>query len=391
MDHLESTVKDYAWGSTTALQELLGRPVDGAPAAELWLGAHPASPSLAGDRRVPLDTLVLERPSDVLGADVHERFGPRLPFLLKVIAAASPLSLQVHPTDAQARAGFDAEEAAGVPLDDRRRRYKDPHHKPEMLVALTSFEALCGFREPAAAADLLAGVQAPGVTELVDRLTLADPSTALEAAFRHVLRAGPELVDGVAGALARRLRDGSPHAAEDETVVGLAAAYPGDPGVVLSLLLHRVTLVPGEALFLDSGNVHAYLSGTAVEVMASSDNVLRGGLTPKHVDAAELLRVVDFRPVPVPYVHPDVDGPVTTWRPGAAEFELHRVSPSGHAVLVPGRGPRVVLGVDGSLDLSGREVTLALPRGAAAVVVDSDGPVDLLGRGEAFVAAVPQV
>jgi mannose-6-phosphate isomerase len=160
MRRLENPVRHYPWGSTGAIPHLLGREPDGRPHAELWVGAHPTGPSLLAEQRpgARLDEAIEARPQAMLGAQVAERFGARLPFLMKVLAAGMPLSLQVHPDAEQARAGFAAEEAAGVGRDSPLRRYRDPFHKPELLVALEPFEALCGFRPPAEPAAALGGV-----------------------------------------------------------------------------------------------------------------------------------------------------------------------------------------------------------------------------------------
>ena len=205
---LRNPVQHYDWGSTTAIPQLLGVAPDGRPQAELWLGAHPSAPSLAdvggppSARWRPLDRLVADEPRGLLGEEVVARFGPRLPFLLKVLAAARPLSLQTHPTLEQARAGYAREEAAGVPRAAPQRSYKDRNHKPELLVALTPFDVLAGFRAPAASVDLFDGLVAAGAGRLrpwVQRL-------AAPRARRHVLgpvgprRSGPGGAGGGHGA-----------------------------------------------------------------------------------------------------------------------------------------------------------------------------------------------
>lgn len=391
MDLLDSPVRNYAWGSLTTLPELLGTEPDGDPHAELWVGAHPGSPSLLPDGTA-LHEVVARTPDLALGADVRERFGDRLPYLLKVLAAEAPLSIQVHPDARRAAERFAAEQAAGSPVAERS--YTDPHHKPEMLLALTRFEALCGFRPPADAAADLSGLAVPGVRPLAERLAAADETDALRGALSYVLAGGDDvrtLVREVAAAARARAT-----AVHDEVLARLDDAYPGDPGVLVALLLHHVRLDPGQALYLPAGNLHAYLHGTGVELMASSDNVLRGGLTPKRVDVPELLAVVDFRSTAVPLVEPQVDGSVTVWRPGAREFELLDVLPGSDApVEVDGGGPRVVLCLDGVVRCRAGGDDLVLRRGAAAFVADADGPLTLAadadGRCRAVVAAVPTV
>ncbi len=266
-----NTPRDYAWGSTTAIAGLLGTTPSGAPEAELWLGAHPGSPA-----RI-LDSTQTDGATDL--AHWTETSG-KLPYLLKVLAAASPLSLQAHPSSAQALAGFERENAEGLAPDSPERNYKDPFHKPEMIFALSDpFDALCGFREPTdgrAALERLAGGD-PAVAAFA--ATLDGPAAeVLRRATEWLLGGAPEVAD-VVDAVVAAARDAE--GVDADTVRMLAAAFPGDPGIVLALLLNRVALGPGDALYLPAGNIHAYLRGLGIELMAASDNVLRGGLTPK--------------------------------------------------------------------------------------------------------------
>ncbi|RMH76263.1 MAG: mannose-6-phosphate isomerase, class I, partial [Actinomyces sp.] len=301
---LDGVVRHYDWGSPEAIPRLCGLAPDGRPWAELWLGAHPSAPAAVGPGRTPLDRLVAADPQGQLGPVVAERFGT-LPFLLKVLAAARPLSLQAHPTLDQARRGFAREEAAGIPVDAPHRSYRDRSHKPELICALTTFDALCGFRHPVRTLALLDEL-ATGALDPV-RAALADSPDAvgLSRVLRHLLELdaaeAATLVESVVAACAAA--DGSEFARERRTALRLAELYPGDAGVVTSLLLNRVTLRPGQALFLGAGNLHAYLGGVGVEIMANSDNVLRGGLTTKHVDVPALLEVVDTSPL-----EPEVQG-----------------------------------------------------------------------------------
>jgi mannose-6-phosphate isomerase len=391
---LRNPVRDYPWGGTSAIPDLLGYPADGTPQAELWLGAHPDSPSTLPDGR-RLDDAVAADPEQHLGAAVRAQFGPRLPFLLKVLAAAAPLSLQVHPDARQAQAGYDDEEARGVPRDSGQRRYRDPFHKPELLVALDPFEALCGLRDPEQTLELLArlDVADPAWPALLERLAEPDPASALTAAVGWLLGGDervPPLVDAVAAAAAAH-----PDSPELVTAAELAAAYPRDPGVLVALLLNRVTLLAGEALFLPAGNLHAYLRGTALEVMAASDNVLRAGLTGKHVDVAELLRITDFTPRPLPVVRPERVGPLTRYRPDVADFTLVRADLSDphqwYDVCLS--GPRVLLALAGTVEArladGGPNEGERLARGESAYVASADGPLCLRGTGTAVVAGSP--
>ncbi len=290
---LDNPVQPYPWGSTTVLPDLLGVPATGEPQAELWVGAHPAAPSRVelDGKPVSLAELIAGDPEATLGPGVRRRFGPRLPYLLKVLAVERPLSIQAHPTAAQAQAGYEAEEAAGVPRDAPHRSYRDRSPKPEMVVALTEFEALLGFRDPARTADLIDSL---AVSALGDAAALLryDGTDGLQALVRRWLLLPP---DGAAH-LARSVAEAA-RAARGELprlVARLAELYPGDRGILLALLLRHERLAPGEAAFTPAGMPHAYLHGVAVEVQASSDNTLRAGLTGKHVDTDGLLRILRY-------------------------------------------------------------------------------------------------
>jgi mannose-6-phosphate isomerase len=374
---LEGIVRNYEWGSPTALPNLLGTPPDGRPVAELWFGAHPDDPARIPSLGLRLDELVAADPAGTLGEAVADRFGGRLPFLVKLLAVDKALSIQVHPDLRQAQAGFAAEDAAGIPRDAAERNYRDPNHKPELFCALTRFESLCGFRPVEHIAALLEAADTAALAGVRAALDGPDP---LRAAFTEVLErtdvsaAVPALLDRLAQL--RQIDAGAARALELT-----ASDRPGDRGIVLSLLLNHVVLEPGEALFLPAGNVHAHLRGLGVEVMASSDNVLRCGLTPKHVDVPELLRITDFRSrtelgeaaAPVP------SG--AAYRPPVEDFGLLRLAPD-RSGLALGAGPAIVVCTDGHLDLAG--ITLR-PGQAAFLRADADR-TELGGPGTAFVA-----
>jgi mannose-6-phosphate isomerase len=363
---IEGVLRRYDWGSRTAIPELLGREPDGRPAAELWFGAHPDDPSPAGESA--LDELIDRDPRTALGADVVERFGPRLPFLMKILAAGTALSLQVHPNREQAQAGFAAEDAAGIDRAAPERNYRDPNHKPELICALTPFDALCGFRPVTATRALLADLAVPELGFLEQALAGDDP---LRAAFTAVLTAddpGPAVAALTAKARDERL-PGVRLAAED---------FPGDVGVLLAVLLNHVRLEPGEAIYLGAGNVHAYLRGTGVEIMANSDNVLRCGLTGKHVDVPELLRITDFAELAEPR-WPAVGGSFAVPVP---DFRLTRLEIAEPTAL-DDPGPLIVLCTAGRVRVGG--VALAPGR---AVFVPARTPAGVDGDGVAFVAGV---
>ncbi|GAA1266640.1 mannose-6-phosphate isomerase, class I [Arthrobacter pascens] len=395
MYEIDNVLRPYAWGSTTAIAGLLDRPESGGPEAELWIGAHPDSPSVAtrpDGTTVPLDALIAEDPGHFLGDASVAAFGPRLPFLTKVLAAAKPLSLQVHPSLEQARAGFARENGEGVPADALNRNYRDDNHKPEMIFALTPFDALCGFREPAKSRDVflhlagcleLSGSGVPTVlTDVIDDLSQDDEGAALRSAFERLIAGG----DGVAEAtktVVEALASGAPMAPyqpELATVLSLNGEYPGDPGVLISLLLNRLSLEPGEAVYLPAGNVHAYLHGLGVEVMASSDNVLRGGLTPKFVDVPELLKTVVFESVGVPMLRAGVSElGQELYQPPFREFQLQRIEllPDGGPVPLAQSGAAVVIVTAGSVYLDSPKGDLRLGRGGSAFLPAADAPVNV--------------
>jgi mannose-6-phosphate isomerase len=383
MWQLQTSVRHYPWGSRTVIPDLLGEPSPAdRPYAELWVGAHPDEPSVLSDG-TPLDKAIERNPEQLLGAAVRERFGDRLPFLLKVLAADQPLSLQAHPTNEQAEAGFAAEEAAGVPRDSTTRTFKDPFHKPELLLALTPFEALCGFRPVEESLYCLAKLQVPELKPTIAALARG----GLRAAIPQLLALSPEhratLVSAVAEAASRFVAAHDPEFINTyRWAASLAETYPGDPGVVISLMCNHLKLAPGEAVFLPAGNLHAYLCGAGVEVMASSDNVLRGGLTGKHVDLAALIEVLDFADGRVPVLHPVLGPGGLRYPVPVEEFDLTRVQLDAQTGMLTSRGPQVLLCTEGEAELTSSEDTLALGKGGAAFVpagaqITASGPAVL--------------
>jgi mannose-6-phosphate isomerase len=386
MDRLFNTVRPYAWGSTTAIPELLGVVPTGEPQAEMWMGAHPGAPSrltrTAGTEQ-PLTDIIAADPERELGPATVEKFGPRLPFLLKLLAAGAPLSLQVHPDLTQAKKGYEDEERRSVPIDAPHRTYKDANHKPELICALTPFEGLCGFRRPTEAAEAMAALGVDSLKPYVDLLGAHPEEAALREVLTAILTADPaDMAETVTEAAAAAEHLGGAHA----PYARIAHHFPGDPGVIAAMLLNHVQLQPGEALFLGAGVPHAYLGGLGVEIMANSDNVLRCGLTPKHIDVPELLGIVRFEATEPGILRPEAspsgeelyETPVDEFRlsrydlsPGAAPVDLTRSAPQ--ILLCTAGAPRV-----GTLDLT--------PGGS--VFVRSDESVEASGTGTLFRATV---
>jgi mannose-6-phosphate isomerase len=390
---LTNTIQPYAWGSRNALAELRGEmSPTSAPEAELWMGAHPLAPSRVAATGQSLPALIAEAPEQQLGTKLSDEYGAKLPFLLKVLAAATPLSLQAHPSLEQARHGFAADQAAGIPLEAPHRNYKDQNHKPELLCALGEFWALCGFREVAPTLELLDEL---GVAELSPfrRALAAEPNEhGISKVFSRLMQAPPELRQSLARATTAACQAQAPLSTRFAAELGWAARlgelYPGDVGVVSALLLNLVRLDAGEAIYLPAGNLHAYLGGTGVELMASSDNVLRGGLTPKHVDVPELLRVLDFRPLRVEPLRPVAHGAERAYATPAREFRLSYFELGNDAVTVDVDGPEIWLVTAGSFELATNSGALRLGPARSAFVSADTGSLDVRGSGRIFRAKV---
>jgi mannose-6-phosphate isomerase len=389
MEPLQPVIRPYDWGSRHGIAELQGRPVPApGPEAELWLGAHPSAPS--GVAATTLDAVIAADPERELGQDCVARFGPRLPFLLKVLSADRALSIQVHPSRAQAQAGFRAENDRGLAPADRN--YVDDWPKPELLCALTPFEVLAGLRTPADAAALLRTLGVPQLAPLAAGLEAATSPAALSRALATILTwPDPEgLVGSVVSACRTLAADESArYAAACAAVVRAAGDFPADRGVAAMLLLRHAVLAPGQAMFMPAGGLHAYLQGTGIELLANSDNVVRAGLTGKHIDVPELLKLVDPAvAVPVLSAEPAAaDGRVRWFDTPAPEFRLFVADLTDEQVALPGRGPRIALCTSGSAALlSGRD-EIKLDRGESCFISAADGPLGASGSGRLFLAA----
>ena len=398
MLRLENPIQNYAWGSHTAIAKLLGEHSPSAqPQAELWMGAHPKAPSLVLPERASLAALIARDPAQFLGSDLEARFGARLPFLFKVLAAEAPLSLQAHPTLEQARAGYDAEQAAGVPVDAPNRNYRDRSHKPELLCALSPFSALCGFRAIEQTLELLHTLRSPRTPHLsrvIDMLAEAPTEAGLRQLFSSLLALSGEARSALASEALDRCTDlaafDGPFQHEFSWAVHIGMLYPGDPGIVSALLLNLVQLSPGEAIYLPAGNLHAYLKGVGMEIMANSDNVLRGGLTPKHMDAAQLLHVLDFHSGPVSVLQGEARGSARVYQTPAAEFELQsfHLRSSERPSITDRRGPEILFCEQGQVDVAASGQSLTLTHGQSLFMTATDPDYALSGEGTLFRASV---
>jgi mannose-6-phosphate isomerase len=395
VDLLDPMVQPYAWGSRTVIAELQGRLAPAAgPEAELWMGAHPSAPSglNRGGVRATLDAVIAADPAGELGAECAKRFGGRLPFLLKVLAADKALSIQVHPSREQAEAGFREETELGLRPGGKARNYVDDWPKPEILCALTRFEVLAGMRTAADAAELLRELGVGELEPVAADLAAAPVPEALTAALGRVLSwpAGDRaaLIAAVLAACERLAATDTGYAAACRAIVRLGAEHPGDLGIVAALLLRHTVLRPAEAVFLPAGGLHSYLHGTGVELLANSDNVVRAGLTGKHIDVPELLKLTDPT-VPVPVIEPRPLGDgVFAYDSPAPEFRLYRAEVSAATVTLPGDGPRLVLCAEGTATLwssAGDELTVR--RGESCFLSAADGAVTASGPAVIFLAA----
>jgi mannose-6-phosphate isomerase len=397
-----NTIRKYDWGSVTEIPRLTGiENRAGEPMAELWMGAHPSAPSRVRENgeMVPLTTFLEEHPQARLGKAVAERFGENLPFLFKILSAARPLSIQAHPNLNQARAGFAREEAAGISRNAYERSYRDANHKPEIIRALTEFWALRGFRSHTEITDELGADEFGFLAAPLRRLRREPGPDALESVFEAVMTADAVEVSEAARAHAeRRLRSaGGKARARYEWVLRLHAEFGADRGVAAPLYLNCLRLEPGEAMFLPAGTLHAYLSGTGIELMANSDNVLRGGLTNKHVDVAELIRTLAFEPDEPELQRAPVDHPGTWHRfsTPASEFTLEEAAIDGALTREREPGsPEIVLVIEGTVRLEERDrasvEALEVRGGASAFVTADTGTYSLSGEGQLFVASVPR-
>lgn len=394
---MRNDVRHYDWGSAEWIPQLIG--VDNKkqePFAELWMGAHAGLPSrLASDEgEVALNDFIARDPRGILGAELVDLFGPRLPFLFKLLAAAKPLSIQAHPSIEQAREGWSRENAAGIPLTAHNRNYKDDNHKPELVCALTQFRAMCGFRSIAEIRELAKLFGCSVIDRIIASLPDREFYSGLLTALLNMDDFGRSELSAFAPKRAAELAEaGGPHRIAWDTVSLLCSQYPGDQSVIAPLYLNAIELQPGQALFLPSGILHAYCRGFSVEIMANSDNVLRGGLTSKYIDIPELvssLRFEPYRPDRIEPPHGDAPGMFEYATP-AKEFALYsaRWSESSAALPIPRGKPAIVLCTEGALLVDDGEDGRCRIMAGQSAFVSADAPAPALqGTGKGFIATV---
>lgn len=411
MQLLISATRTYSWGSKTLIPHLQGKAASNHPIAELWYGAHPGGPATVEGKS--LDKIIAADPKAALGEKVAQAYDNKLPFLLKILSADEPLSLQAHPSKAQAEEGFARENANGVAMDAPHRSYKDDNHKPELIVALTDFYAMAGFRPLVHTRELFNALDCEELSRYANmhiadgRLNNEDEADSLRALFTTWITIPAatrrELISSLmvsAKRLLETLDQESWMRPVLKTIIDLEQLYPGDVGVLGAMLLNHVQLSPGEAIYLDAGQLHAYVRGLGVEIMANSDNVLRGGLTPKHVDVPELVKVLSFNTVADPRVKlidrsdsERVSGAKALNYPvPVGEYSLTRCElKSQDEVVMAHEGPAVILCTEGVLHLAAEDgTTLELEPSAAAWVPATDGHITMTTstNAQAFIARV---
>ncbi len=392
-----NTIQDYAWGSKEYLQELIGTDQKG-PLAELWMGVHPRGGSivdLSGGKQTPLSDLIQADPERFIGKSLNRKFG-NLPFLFKLLAAGEPLSIQAHPSKEQAEEGFARENAMGIPLDGFNRNYKDDNHKPEIICALTPYWAMKGFRDP----EEIRNFFLPWLPSSLSAALLPEDSENNEGFLRTFFSSLMNLEEREKVPLltaALSWCDGQ----EDDAarwVLALQEKYPGDIGILAPLYLNTLCLQPGEALFLPAGELHAYLKGFGVELMANSDNVLRGGLTPKYMDVDELMKTLTFSSGAPEILRSRILPDGTSLYPTpSGEFQLVSVKLDRKVSalhLEAGYPVSILVVVRGSLTVRDHESVLELSKGESCFIPSGGRGINLSsreGEAEAFIArAVPE-
>ncbi len=398
---LRNVIQKYPWGSHTLIPDLIGvENTNGEPFAEMWMGVHERGPSkiiLDSGREIELAAVLEKQPGDMLGPSADKRFNGQLPFLFKVLAAEQPLSIQAHPNRTQAEEGYAEEERRRIPLDDVARSYRDRNHKPEVICALTPFTAMCGFREPDVIASFYREIDSRIYQEHVAPSEGVENSTVwIRTFFQNLMQLSPDMQHRLSEETARWANAATGGGIEAELILRFRHFFGNDVGVQAPLYLNVVTLQPGEALFQPAGVLHAYVEGMGVELMANSDNVLRGGLTRKHVNVNELLRVLNFAPRPADVLHgTDVGRYVSCYETPIDEFELLKIRTDREDTVFRSSRSSVELGIctAGSFTVRSCDdstgIALEVSRGESFFVPYSWGDYTLEGSGMVYLADIP--
>ncbi len=394
---LENPILEYAWGSKTFIPELLGNSnPDKKPKAELWMGAHSKAPSfvILDGERISLLELIQKNPVEILGESVAKRFSNQLPFLFKVLAASSPLSIQAHPDKEQAHKGFLRENRHGIPLDDPERNYKDENHKPELICALTPLWGLKGFRPLEEIQTLTKRIASPALNELVAHLKSDPIDKGFKTFFVDLMAMAKERLAEIVKDTVLRCKKLIYADPAFKWVVKLDRVYPGDVGVLSPIILNLVRLEPGDSMAMPSGQFHAYLDGAGIEIMANSDNVLRGGLTPKHIDVKELVNILDFQPKCVQLIRSEMKDEGVSLYPNAVdEFMLSVLSPKEDLVInsTDRAGVEIMICVEGNAEISDSPTgdTLLIHKGASVIIPACVEQYQITGNAKIYRASVP--
>lgn len=395
---LRNPIQEYAWGSHTAISELLGNPSPSDnPQAELWLGAHPKAPSRVeyGGRRVSLAKLIEKNPKNILGEAVAEKFDNQLPYLFKVLAAAKPLSIQAHPNPIQAKQGFEKENRRNIPLDAPERNYKDANHKPECICALTPFWGLNGFRKIADILPLMEKIAPKRLERELNELLKHPHSQGLKGLFHALITMDSERKKEVVGNAAIHAKNYSEEDPIFEWIIRLYNEYPSDIGVLSPIFLNLICLQPGQAMFLPAGEPHAYLDGVGIELMANSDNVLRGGLTPKHMDVPELLEVLNFDEQEIDILHPrKISDYESVYDTPAEEFRLSVISikKSMNRANFFNKSAEILLCMNGKAKITGfsqKKDAIMIEKGMSVIIPAGVDEYGIKGNAVFYKASVP--
>lgn len=392
---LENTQRPYPWGSTDGIPTVMGfENPNLRPIAELWMGAHPSAPStiIDGNLRRPLDSVINKEPELYLGKACISNFGEHLPYLLKILSAAHPLSIQVHPGEGQAQKGFKKENNQGIPVDDPTRSYKDPFHKPEIIMALTNFSAMCGFRHIDATVELFRQL---GCKELFPVVEELEKTQDYKKFLSMLFILSEQTKDTIFDLLEKKLFNYQPN--KDNTqldpftvVEQLMREYPRDMGILAPLYLNSILLKPGEAIYLPDGIMHAYLKGTGIELMGNSDNVLRCGLTKKHIDIPELLSILNPEPYMPEIILPISEGSIPFYKTPAKEFELSIIQPKDIPITVTISTPSILVCLTPTLRITGASGAYTeIKQGATLFFPANAGSITFSGDGSGYMACVP--